>query len=70
MISPHGRDLLVWIAVFTTINLVAVGLRFYIVARVKKRPLRTDDFLILLSVSSMLAMEGTTIWGMSCSPTA
>lgn len=63
MISPQGRDLLIWMVVFTVVNLVVLGLRFYTLAYVKKRSLRVDDFLIVLSVASMLAMEGTTFWG-------
>lgn len=63
MISPHGRDLLIWMVVFTALNLLILGLRFYTVAYVKKRAIRADDVLIVLSVAAMLAMEGTTFWG-------
>jgi hypothetical protein len=64
MISPHGRDLLIWMIIFTTVNLVVLGLKVFTITRVRKRKVRTDDFLVLLSISAMLAMEGTTIWGM------
>jgi hypothetical protein len=63
MISPHGRDLLIWMVVFTILNLTVVALRFYTVTHVKKRAIRPDDVLIILSVMAMLAMEGTTFWG-------
>lgn len=63
MISPHGQDLLIWIVVFTVLNLTVLGLRFYTVTHVKKRAIRPDDVLIVLSVAAMLAMEGTTLWG-------
>ncbi|KAI8935076.1 hypothetical protein NX059_007671 [Plenodomus lindquistii] len=62
MISPHGRDLLIWMVVFTVLNLTVLGLRFYTVTHIKKRKVRPDDFLVLFSVAAMLAMEGTTFW--------
>jgi hypothetical protein len=60
--------LLVWMVVFTIINLTVLALRFYTVARVKKRRIRLDDILIVLSVAAMLAMEGTTFWGRAIPP--
>lgn len=64
-VSPHGRDLAIWIAVFTTVIFAVLGLRFYVIFKVKRRDFRLDDAVILLSVAALLAMEGTTLWGSS-----
>ncbi|KAI4858740.1 hypothetical protein F4820DRAFT_454582 [Hypoxylon rubiginosum] len=63
MISPRGRSLAIWMAVFTFLNICLLALRFYVLIKAKKRSLRADDFLVLLSFSAMVAMEGTTFWG-------
>jgi hypothetical protein len=60
-VSPRGWTLLVWIVVFSLITLTTLGLRFWAIA-VQRRKLRVDDYLILVSTASLLAMEGTTFW--------
>ncbi|KAI1496233.1 hypothetical protein F5X99DRAFT_401047 [Biscogniauxia marginata] len=62
MISPHGRDLIIWIVIFTILNLTALCLRFYTLIKVKRRSLRLDDYIIVFSVCSLLALEGVTLW--------
>ncbi|KAI1135147.1 hypothetical protein F5Y05DRAFT_183573 [Hypoxylon sp. FL0543] len=62
MISPRGRYLTIWMAVFTFLNICILSLRFYVFFTTRKRSLRADDFLILVSFAAMLAMEGTTFW--------
>ncbi|KAI0597599.1 hypothetical protein F4775DRAFT_593288 [Biscogniauxia sp. FL1348] len=62
MVSPHGRDLIIWIVVFTILNLTALGLRFYTMIKVKRRSLRADDYIIVFSICSLLALEGTSLW--------
>ena len=68
LVSPRGRDLAIWIAVFTLITLLSLALRLYIVLRIARRKLRIDDYLMFISVSGLLAMEGTTFWGWSRLP--
>ncbi|KAI0380258.1 hypothetical protein F5Y04DRAFT_102200 [Hypomontagnella monticulosa] len=62
MVSPRGRDLAIWMAVFTFLNIITLVLRFYVLFKGRKRGLRADDFLVVLSFVAMLAMEGTTFW--------
>ncbi|KAI0000275.1 hypothetical protein F4779DRAFT_148648 [Xylariaceae sp. FL0662B] len=62
MITPRGRDLAVWVAVFTFLTLVSVYLRFYTIVKVRRRPLRTDDFLIIAAVAVLIANEALVFW--------
>lgn len=63
-VSPEGRKLVVWLSVFTALIFSIIGLRFYVITRLNRRPLRPEDAAILVSVAALLAMEGTTFWGM------
>lgn len=63
LVSPRGRKLSIWMASFSLLTLLTLALRLYVVLRISKRNLRVDDYLILISVSGLLAMEGTTFWG-------
>ncbi|KAI1406789.1 hypothetical protein F5Y13DRAFT_196794 [Hypoxylon sp. FL1857] len=62
MSTKARRDLAVWVAVFTFLILVSLYLRFHIILKVRRRPLRVDDFLILAAVVTLLANEGLVIW--------
>ncbi|KAI0095751.1 hypothetical protein GGR51DRAFT_544669 [Nemania sp. FL0031] len=62
LVTPHGRDLAIWLSVFTALILYVVGLRFYVITKIRPRPFRVDDALIILSVAAMLALEGPTFW--------
>ncbi|KAI3320365.1 hypothetical protein HD806DRAFT_506125 [Xylariaceae sp. AK1471] len=63
MISPRGRDMIIWITVFTILNFIALGLRFYTTLRIKRKSLGIDDYIIIFSILSLLSLEATTIWG-------
>jgi hypothetical protein len=63
MISPRGRDMIIWITVFTILNLVALVLRFYTTLSIKRKGLGVDDYIIIFSILSLLSLEATTIWG-------
>ncbi|KAI1338182.1 hypothetical protein F5Y15DRAFT_134431 [Xylariaceae sp. FL0016] len=62
MISPHGRDMVIWIVVFTILNLAVLFLRFYTLVKVKRRQLRADDYIIVFSICTLLCLEGTSLW--------
>ncbi|KAI1505904.1 hypothetical protein F5X99DRAFT_174860 [Biscogniauxia marginata] len=62
MVTSRGRDMAVWLSVFTFIILVSLALRFYVLSRVKRRRLRADDYLIVVSVCSLIANDGIVIW--------
>jgi hypothetical protein len=62
MISPRGQALALWMAFFTSIDLVTLALRFYAMKFVR-RALRVDDYLIVVATASMVALVGCTAWG-------
>lgn len=60
-ISSNGETLLVWIIVFTVICNIVLGLRFW-AARIMKRHLMADDYLVVFAWLSTIALEVTAIW--------
>ncbi|KAI1370299.1 hypothetical protein F4677DRAFT_438740 [Hypoxylon crocopeplum] len=65
MISPLGRILIVLIVVFTLLSFLSLVLRFYTLIKIRRRPLRPDDYIITLSTVSMLAVVGAVISGIA-----
>lgn len=65
MLSDRGRDLVIFMVVFNSTTFMSLGLRFYVLFFVKRRPVRIDDYIILLSAACLLAVEGAMAWGMS-----
>ena len=65
MLSDRGRDLIIFMVVFNSTTLISLALRFHVLFYVKRRPVRIDDYIILLSTASLLAVEGAMAWGMS-----
>lgn len=65
MLTAKGRDLAIWVAVFTLLVLVSIYLRFYIIVKVRRRSLRTDDYLIIAAVIVLISNEGIVMWGKS-----
>lgn len=63
LVSPRGQALAIWLSVFTIIILLITGLRFYIITKLNPRPFHVEDFFIILSVISLLALEGPAFWG-------
>jgi hypothetical protein len=63
MISSRGRDMIIWITIFTVLTFVSLGLRFYSTLRIKRGSLGIDDYAIIFSVLALLSLEATTIWG-------
>jgi len=55
--------MIIWITVFTILNLVALVLRFYTTLSIKRKGLGVDDYIIIFSILSLLSLEATTIWG-------
>ncbi len=51
LLSHQGISLLVWMVVFTIIITTVVALRF-LAARVKRRALRPDDYMIVVAYVS------------------
>lgn len=47
-VTQGGINLLIWTAVFTVLDLLAIGLRFW-AARIIRRQLYADDYLIVFS---------------------
>ncbi|KAK8121240.1 hypothetical protein PG999_005360 [Apiospora kogelbergensis] len=62
-VSPEGHKLVTWLSVFTALVFSILGLRFYVITRLNRRPLRLEDGAILVSGAGLLAMDGTTFWG-------
>ncbi|KAK4160557.1 hypothetical protein QBC43DRAFT_112196 [Cladorrhinum sp. PSN259] len=60
-VTQGGINLLIWTIVFTVLDAGAIGLRF-LAARIIRRQLFADDYLIILSWVSTLALEGVLIW--------
>ena len=65
MLSDRGRVLVILMVVFNCLTLTSLALRFYVLFHVKRRPVRIDDYIILLSAVSLLAVEGAVAWGMT-----
>ncbi|KAI8626127.1 hypothetical protein F5Y19DRAFT_466702 [Xylariaceae sp. FL1651] len=63
MISSRGRDMIIWITVFTVLNIIALVLRFYTTIYIKRKPLGIDDYVIIFAFLSLLSLNATTIWG-------
>ncbi|KAI1345690.1 hypothetical protein F5Y01DRAFT_322844 [Xylaria sp. FL0043] len=61
-LSPQGRDLAIWMAIFTPLTLASLAMRLYVTFRVNRRNLQLDDILVVLSTASFLAFEGATFW--------
>ncbi|KXX73521.1 hypothetical protein MMYC01_209834 [Madurella mycetomatis] len=64
MRGPKSLSLLGWIISFVTLCSVTIVVRFWS-ARIQKRKLYGDDFLVLIAHISMLAMAGVAIWGLA-----
>ncbi|KAI1082685.1 hypothetical protein F5B20DRAFT_480077 [Whalleya microplaca] len=62
MITSLGRDMAIWLAIFTAISLGTLALRFYTLLKVESRHVRADDYLVVISVVAMLANDGIVIW--------
>ncbi|KAI1383022.1 uncharacterized protein F4822DRAFT_421849 [Hypoxylon trugodes] len=62
MISPRGRSLIILMVIFDVLTLTFLALRFYTLFRIKQRSYRPDDFIIVISTASLLAMEGAVFW--------
>ncbi|ORY11109.1 hypothetical protein BCR34DRAFT_601561 [Clohesyomyces aquaticus] len=60
-VTRRGWTLVILIVVFTAVTLISLILRF-IAKRRKGRGWRTDDWLVIVAMASLFAMEGTTIW--------
>lgn len=63
MISSRGRDLAIWLGIFTALTLLSVCFRFAAMRKLQ-RPARADDYLVITAMVSMLALEGCTFWGL------
>lgn len=68
MISTGGQVVVVFMAVFMLIVTLSMVLRFYTLVNVKKRKMRIDDYLIIVSYASLLVIEGAMAWGKLSSP--
>ena len=68
MISTGGQVVVVFMAVFMLIVTLSMVLRFYTLVNVKKRKMRIDDYLIIVSYASLLVIEGAMAWGKFSSP--
>lgn len=62
-LSAQGRDLVIWMAVFTPLTLASVAMRLYVIFKVNRRNLQLDDILVVFSTAGLLAFEGATFWG-------
>ncbi|KAK4185894.1 hypothetical protein QBC35DRAFT_502750 [Podospora australis] len=60
-VTQGGINLLVWAIVFTILDALALTLRF-LAARIIRRRLTWDDYFILVSWASTLALEGVLVW--------
>ncbi|KAI0867191.1 hypothetical protein GGS24DRAFT_508311 [Hypoxylon argillaceum] len=61
-LSAQGRDLVIWMAVFTPLTLASVAMRLYVIFKVNRRNLQLDDILVVFSTAGLLAFEGATFW--------
>ncbi|KAF7531607.1 hypothetical protein G7054_g8692 [Neopestalotiopsis clavispora] len=59
--THSGINLLIWIVVFTVLDVLFVLLRFW-AARLIHRQLSADDYLIIFALANVLALEGVLIW--------
>ncbi|KAI1108461.1 hypothetical protein F5Y14DRAFT_457029 [Nemania sp. NC0429] len=62
LVSPRGRQLAGWLSFFSLFIILITGLRFYIITRLKPRPLHVEDLFIVISVVAELALTGATFW--------
>ncbi|KAI0965476.1 hypothetical protein F4678DRAFT_485293 [Xylaria arbuscula] len=49
-------------AIFTPLTLASLAMRLYVIFKVNRRNLQSDDILVVFSVASPLAFEGATFW--------
>jgi hypothetical protein len=63
LVTPHGRDLAILISFGNAFVLATIFMRFYAIGHFQKRSLRIDDYLIIISIVSLLALDGTVFWG-------
>ncbi|KAF2870140.1 hypothetical protein BDV95DRAFT_575153 [Massariosphaeria phaeospora] len=61
LVSHRGWTFTALIAAFTPVVLASLILRFVALKR-QRRASRSDDWLVVVAVASILAMEGTAIW--------
>ncbi|KAF6811047.1 integral membrane protein [Colletotrichum sojae] len=59
--GARGIGLLVWIVVFTIVDAVALGLRFW-AAKIMRRGFYWDDGMIGFAFANIIALEGVVIW--------
>jgi hypothetical protein len=55
-------NLLIWMIVFTILDALLVGLRFW-AAFMTRRAIYADDYLIVFSLATTWALQGVMIWG-------
>ncbi|KAK2591114.1 hypothetical protein QQS21_011202 [Conoideocrella luteorostrata] len=60
--AQNAVNLFIWAIVFTPLDIFFVGLRFW-AARLVRRKISADDYLIVLSMITTLALESVMIWG-------
>ncbi|KAI0890643.1 uncharacterized protein GGS22DRAFT_183988 [Annulohypoxylon maeteangense] len=60
-VTRGGINLLIWTIVFTILDVFFVFLRF-LAARLVKRKLAADDYLIIFSLTNTFALEAVLIW--------
>lgn len=60
--AQSAINLLIWTVPFTILDALFVGLRFW-AARIVRRKLAADDYLIVISLITTFALEGVMIWG-------
>ncbi|KAF2180459.1 hypothetical protein K469DRAFT_592708 [Zopfia rhizophila CBS 207.26] len=59
--TEKGRNLNVWVIIFTILTLSTIVLRFCAL-RIVRRKLRVDDVLVLIAFGSLLGMQGAFWW--------
>ncbi|KAI1431262.1 integral membrane protein [Xylaria sp. CBS 124048] len=60
-VTQGGINLLIWTIVFTALDVLFIILRFW-AARIIRRPLYLDDWFILISLASVVALDGAVVW--------
>ncbi|GAP85606.1 putative integral membrane protein [Rosellinia necatrix] len=60
-VTQGGINLIIWTIVFTILDLIFVFLRFWS-ARLIGRRIQLDDYFILVSLASALALDGVVVW--------
>ncbi|KAI0173523.1 hypothetical protein GGR52DRAFT_389211 [Hypoxylon sp. FL1284] len=61
-ITSRGRGLAILVTFGLAFILLTTGLRFYVAKALQKRSLRADDYLILVSLASLIALDGAVYW--------